>query len=246
MNLTRSFRVGRQCGLTQLAHCARRHVGSHGNIAVAAQQHQRDCGGVVATVNAEMGRGRFDQVRGTVDVARCFLHAHDARHLGAAQDRLIGHIRNRATRHVIQDHRQIDGLGDFGEMAVDAFLSRLVVIRHNLQRGIRANLPGLLRQLDRLSRGIAARTGNHRNAPRRVFDSGFDHQHMLFNRQRGRFTARTHNDERVRALFDMPVDQLAERRKVEATVFEHRGNDGGHAAANLGAVDVNAVSHETP
>ncbi len=70
----------------------------------------------------------------------------------------VAHVGNGAARHVVQDHRQIHRFRDLREMAVDAFLRRLVVIRDDLKRRVGADLLRRLRELDRLSRGVAARS----------------------------------------------------------------------------------------
>ena len=69
-------------------------------------------------------------------------------------------------------------------------------------------------------------------------------QDVLFDRQSGRFAARAHDDETVRALFDVPVDQFSKRRQIETTVLVHRCDDGRNAAADLDAA-VCSVCHET-
>ncbi len=77
------------------------------------------------------------------------------------------------------------------------------------------------------------------NRPGRVLDRGLDHQHVFFDRKRGRLAARADHDEPVRALLgDSQSISLRNAGRSETTVLVHRCDDGGNAAADLDAACV--------
>ena len=116
---------------------------------MAAQQQQRQRGDVVAAVDGEValarGGERLDQLAAAAEVGGRVLDADDARHLGEPQHRVVGEIGDRAARHVVEDERQVDLLGDRAEVAVQAFLRRLVVVRDDRQAALRARPPSRTR-----------------------------------------------------------------------------------------------------
>ncbi|MBS1163962.1 MAG: hypothetical protein H6R03_1858 [Burkholderiaceae bacterium] len=78
----------------------------------------------------------LEQVGGAGQVAGGVLDADDPRHLRQPQRGLGRQVGHRAARHVVQDDRQVDRLGHLAEVLVQPFLRRLVVVRHDLQRGV--------------------------------------------------------------------------------------------------------------
>ncbi len=209
----------------QFVHRARRDVGGDGDIALAAAQHQRDRGGVVARVDRERRRRQAQQVGGAGDIAGRFLDADDARHLRQAQHGLVGHVRHGAAGHVVQDDRQVDRFGDLAEMPVHAFLRRPVVVRHDLQRRVGAGFLRIAGQFDRLDGRVAAGAGDDGNAPCRMVDRDLDQFAMLVHGDRRRFAGGADDDDAVGAFRDVPVDELAQARQVETAVGVHGSDD---------------------
>ena len=82
------------------------------------------------------------------------------RDLGQRLDRDVG---DRARGHVVDDDRQRRCVGDGREMRGEPRLARLVVIRHDDQRGVGADVGGGADQLDRGGGRIAAAAGDHRH-----------------------------------------------------------------------------------
>ena len=121
---------------THLVHQLRRHVGSHRNRAMRAQQHQRQRAGIVAAVHRKILRRALQQVAAALDIAGRVLDADDVGNLRQTQHGVVAHIRTGASRHVVQDMRHIHRFGDGLEMQVQAFLRRLVVVRHHGQRSV--------------------------------------------------------------------------------------------------------------
>ena len=232
VELARLLHVADERRRAHLAHQLRRHVGGHRNHAVAAEQDQRERGGILAAVDREVARRALDEIGAALDVGGRVLDADDARHLREAHHRVVLQIGDGARRHVVQDHRQVDGLRDLAEVAVLAFLRRLVVVRHHGQACGRAGLLRRFGQLDRLGGRIAAGSRNHGDAPVGMLDRDADQLLVLLDVHRRRFAGGADHHDAVGALGDMPVDQAPEARHVEATVLVHRRDDCDQASGN--------------
>src|SRR5690606_28583120 len=131
------------------------------------------------------------------------------------QDGFIGNIGDGSPGDVIQDDRQVDGLGGGLEVLVQALLGRLVVVGNDRQPRLRAYVLGILGKLDGLVGGVSADTGNDGQAPRRVLDRYTDELGMFFHADRGRFARSADDHQRVGTLGDMPVDQFSIGVEVE-------------------------------
>ncbi len=211
-----------------------RDVGGHRDHAVAAAQHQRQRGGVLAAVDREAARRAAQQVGAALEVGGGVLDADDARHLGEAQHRVVLQVGDGAAGHVVQDHRQVDRLGDLAEVPVLPFLRRLVVVRDDREAGGGAVLLRRLGELDRLGGRVAAGAGDDRDAAARMLDRNADQLLVLVEVDRRRFARGADHDDAVGALLHVPVDQLAKARQVEPAVFQHRGDDRYKASCNHG------------
>ena len=183
--------VAGERGPAQLGHQLRRDVGGDGDHAVASHQHQRQPRDVVAAVDREVaprrGAERLDELAAAAHVRRRVLDADDARNLGEAQDRVVREIGDRATGHVVEQERQVDLFGDRTEVAIEAFLRRLVVIRNDRERAVRAGFLRVRGERDGLGRGVGARSGDDRNAPARFVHRRLDEQAMLLDVDGRRF-----------------------------------------------------------
>ena len=218
----------------QLVHLARRDVGGDADVALAAAQHEGHGRGVVARIDGEALRRFLDEPLGPFDVARGFLDADDARHLGQAQHRVVRHIGDRAARHVVQHHRQVaGGLGDGLEVPVLALLRRLVVVGDDLQLRVGAHILGVAGQLDGFLGRVGAAAGHHGHAARRLFDRDADDLAMLLDVHGGRFARGADDAQAVRAFGNVPVDEPPQRGVVDAAVFVHRRDERDDAASQL-------------
>jgi hypothetical protein len=124
-----------------------------------SHQHQWQTGDVVAAVDGEVGpRGlqMLQELAASPQVGGRVLDADDAGNLREAQNRIVREIGDGAARHVVQQQRQIDFLGDRAEVPVRAFLRRLVVIRDDGQRAVRARLLRVRGERDGFGGGVAA------------------------------------------------------------------------------------------
>src|SRR5262249_27573918 len=105
---------------------------------------------------------------------------------------------------------------------------------------------------DGLCGRIGSRTGDHRHAPSRGLDAKLDDLLVLVVTQRGRFAGRPARHKPVRALVDLPLDELAERGHVDFAVLEpgdqgrNRAFEGGDRQSKLleadAALKVNGVT----
>ena len=125
----------------------------------------------------------------------------------------------RAPRHVVEDDRRIDLVGDRRKVAVHALVVRLVVVGGDQQQAVRAHgvIAAALLQL-RL-RAVGARAADDRNpSVHRLDDAGGDLV-VLLVAHRARLARRAQRDDAVRPLLKMPGDQLLEPVKVDAAVL---------------------------
>ncbi len=201
---------------------------------MATQQHQGKCGVVVAAVQREISGQMLQQLGRARHVAGGVLESDDSRHLRQPQRGFGTQIGHGTSRHVVQNDRQVDCFGDLAKVLVQAFLRRLVVVRHNLQRRVRTHLLRMPRQFDCLGRRVATRAGDHRNAPARRFHCDLDQLAVLARCHRRRFAGGAHRNDRTRTLRNMPIDQAAIGVEVERTVFVHRRYDGNETPSDHG------------
>ncbi len=142
----------RERGGAHLVHGARRDVGGHRNHAARADAHQLRGRRVVAAQQHEI-RARLLQDRlAARHVASGLLDAGDARMVRQPHDRVGLHVARRAARHVVEDDRNAHRVGDRREVAIQAFLGGLVVVRRDDQQRVGARRPRRLATGRRSSR----------------------------------------------------------------------------------------------
>ena len=199
---------------------------------MATDGHQRQRGIVVAAVERKIIGQAIEQVEGSGHVAGCILQTDDARDLREPHGCVIGQIGDRATWNVVQDDRQPAGLGDFAEVAVQTFLTRLVVIGDDLQRGGCTHLCGVAGEVDCLAGGVATGSGDHGDSTGCLFNRHTDQACMLIDIDRGRLAGGADSNDRCRAALDVPVDEAAVAGQIEAAILMHRRDDGDNAACD--------------
>ena len=162
-----------------------------------------------------------------------FLDADDARHLRQAQHGLGLHVGDGAPGHVVEHHRDVDRLGDRLEVAVDAFLRRLVVVGHDRERAVGADLER------RSARARSPRPWSCRRCrpspatrPRGCSTATRMISQCSSTRDRRRFAGRADDADALRAFVDVPVDQAPQRVVVDAAVFVHRRDERDDAAGD--------------
>ena len=104
----------------------------------------------------EFFKSKTSDVKGAREVMR----EQDIRIFGESGDGFRRDRGPRASRHIVKHQRDPAFVRDRGEMPVQPFLCRLVVIRRHLQRAVRAFFLGMFRQLDRFFGRIRAGPGH--------------------------------------------------------------------------------------
>ena len=146
------------------------------------------------------------------------------------------HIGHGAAGNVVEHHGQIDRFSNRFEMLELAFLGGLVVIGHHLQLAICANTFGELSQFDGFCCGVGAAASHDRHMAVFVggglLDRDADDFAMFFHVDRGGLTRCAHHADAIGAFSNMPIDQLAQRRVVNAPVFVHGSDECDDAAGD--------------
>jgi hypothetical protein len=83
------------------------------------------------------------------------------------------------------------------------------------------------RQLNHLARVVAARAGQHRDAPFGLFEHQFDHAQLVAMAERRRFAGRPAGREEMDASVDLPSGETLDRGLVEGAVRGERRNQCG-------------------
>jgi hypothetical protein len=91
-----------------------------------------------------------------------------------------------------------------------AFLRGLVVVGHDLQLAVGADLLGKLGQLDGFGGGVGAAAGHDGHALGGLLHGHADDFAVLFDVDRGRFARGADHADAVGAFGDVPVDQFAQ------------------------------------
>ena len=97
--------------------------------AVAAELDELAAHGVLARVEQEVAAAGVPQRRDASVVARGLLDPPDVRVRCQSRDGLGQQVDARAPRHVVEDHGQVDGLGDREEVRLERALRRLILER---------------------------------------------------------------------------------------------------------------------
>jgi hypothetical protein len=150
-----------------------------------------------------------------------------------AQHRGVGHVSHAAAGHVVQHHGQVAcGFGNGLEVLVLPFLCGLVVVGHDLQLAVGADLFGKAGQFDGFGCGVCAATGHDGCAASSLFNRYADDFAVFFYVDGRRFTRGAHDADAVGAFGNVPVDELAQGGVVHAAVFKHGGDQGDDAAGD--------------
>jgi hypothetical protein len=116
-----------------------------------------------------------------------------------AQDRGRLHVDDAAAGDVVEDDRHVDGLGDRAEVAVQALLRRLVVVRDDRHDRVHPERDDLLGELHRIRRAVVARI----RYDRRTAGHGLEHRaeelDLLVVEDGRALPRRAADDERLRA-----------------------------------------------
>ena len=223
MDFQRRREISRAHFRRHLRDLPREQIGGDGNDAARAERHERERQRIVAAHDEEIRIELAHEPRNLVAGTAGFLHADDVRErLAQADDRFDGNFDAAASGNGIEHDRLVRRGSDFGEMAVDAFLPGLVVIRSDVEKSLRAELFRLAREQNRLVRGVGARSREHGNAARGELDRLRDDFEMLFVRQRRRFAGRSDGKDAVNAADDLEIHEFLQVGIIDRAVPHRR------------------------
>ena len=221
MQLARALEVAVEGGVHQVGRVARHDVGDDGDHAAAADGHERQRDVVVARQHDEVGAARGDDLAHLVERAGRFLDADDVPAVAnQALERGRLDVDRGPALDVVDEDRQRGGLGHRAEVAIEAFLRRLVVVGIHDQRGLGPGPLGLRGEIDGVRGRVGARADHDEDPARRGGDDGLDDPLVLLGRQPGVLAGRAAGQDPVGALLDVELDQLAQLRLVNLAIPE--------------------------
>ena len=178
---------------------------------------------VVSGVNITVGTER-SQVDDLLDVAARFFDAddilvpHQLRHRGGQ------HIEPRARRHVVDDDRQINAVGNGIVVRDKTRLRGFVVVRGNDEKTVYADRFCRAAALDYRFGAVSAGSGDHGNTAVDPFNDELDHTQPFVNGHGRGLACRPADDDGVGTACNLQFDQPRERGEIDSAVTE-RGND---------------------
>ena len=164
MNVLRFLELACASEPHELRHQLRHHIGHHGDEPIAAQRQNRQRELVVAGEHGKAGGLPANAVGHLRQVSRRLLHTHDARMPREFERRRGLHVAAGASRHVVDDNREVDRVGDGCEVRHDATLRRLVVHGRNVQEVRCTRLTHQARYRDRFHRVVRTGAGYNGDA----------------------------------------------------------------------------------
>src|SRR5207248_2282841 len=231
--------VARLDELDQLADLRAHEVRGHRDDAGGAEADLAERGPVVAPVDVEV-RGRLPQEPGQpVEVAGRVLHAHDVREGGELQDGLVLDADPDAAGDVVEQDREVRGLGDGGVMGDQAALRRLAVVRRDDQRAVAPRRLGQPSELDGLLRRVRARPADDLALARRRLHHGAEQVALLLVGEGRCLAGGAGRHDGVGAVLQQPARELLRAVEVERVVVaerrDHRREDGSEPTGHLGS-----------
>src|SRR5207249_4671641 len=143
-----------------------------------------------------------------------------------------GDVRRRATRNVVQDHRNVPHrVGDGPEVRLEPRLRGLVVVRGHDEDRVGAGGSSRAGPLDRGGGGVAPHAREHLRSPSGRLDRERDDA-LVFDGREGRGFARgSAGDEQSHPTRNLPLDQRPKPRLVHLAGGVERGDESSAATA---------------
>ena len=208
-----------------LGHLGGDDVRGDGDDALGADGNHGEGKGVVAGENGEVG-GNLADGGDAVDATAGFLDGADVGVLGEALDDGEGNLLGGAAGHVVEHDGDAE-VGDGGEVAVEALGVGLVVVRGDLKGGVDAEADDFLGEEDGLFGGVGAGAGDDLGLAGDGLDGGLDDLKVVGGAEGGTFASGADGADAGNALFELPLDEGAERAVVNGTVVVEGGDEGG-------------------
>ena len=210
-----------------------RLVRHHGHDSVGAQSDQGQGHGIVTREHAEPRRAVAQDGHDLGQIPRGFLHRDDVVRLARqGEGRRGSDVRRRATRNVVQDHRNVPHrFGDGPEVRLEPCLRGLVVVRGHDEDRVGAGGSSRAGPLDRGGRGVASHAREHLRSPSGRLDRERDHA-LVFDGREGRGFARgSTGDEQSNPTRDLSIDQCPKPRLVHLAGGVEGGDESSAATA---------------
>ena len=167
-------------------------------------------------------------VEHAADFAEVALRVLDRQHvgvLGDPEDRLVADRHTGAAGDVVEDHRQVGGVGDEPEVGEDAGLRGLVVVRRDDHDAVGADLLARLVELDRVRGLVRAAARDDLRAAGGDILADLDQADLLGIRQRARLTGGAGHDDAVGSGGDDVVHVLLDGGPIDLAVGRHRSDE---------------------
>ena len=210
-------------------HGFRRDIGRHRDHAHAALGVVAEVAGVIARDQVELPADIGPHPADPSQVASGVLDADDVRMGRQPGHGLVRHVHARPPGHVVQQHRQLDRLGNGLEMLRQTRLRGPVVIGGDDQGAVGADGLGEARQLDRLVGRRRPGAGDDARASGGHPHAQLDHLLVLVSGQRGALARRAHRHDAVDAGGDLAFQKLREGGFVHLSVTKWCDQGGDHA-----------------
>lgn len=194
-------------------------VRGHANDPLAADRHHREGEGVVAGQH-----GKRADAQDGADAIHATGGLLDGNNLGVAGESCDGGYIDFATRpagDVIKDDGQAE-IGDGGEVPVQAFLIRLVIIGGDLEGAVCSGVQGVFGQGQGFGGGIGAGTGDDLELALSGRDAGFDDFFMFIDVDGGGLPGGADGDDAIHAALDLHGNEGAEFSVINAAISVER------------------------
>ena len=144
----------------------------------------------------------------------------------AAGHRIDLHVRDGARRNIVKNDRNVDGVVNRLDVEIHALLGRFVVIGHDDENRIGADVFGVLGVIDRFCGGVGTGSGDNRDALVRRLNTDL-HDALVFLVAYCRaFARRSNRYEAVGPLLDLPVDKACICGLIDRVVLIWRNQCG--------------------
>ncbi len=226
-------------GAGHVGHLAGNFVRGHGNDSDSAQGNHWQRNGIVAGENQEaFGHGVAD-FGDLADVAAGFFHSENVGHFGQARQGCGFDVGSGAAGNVVENDGFVDGVGDGVEVAILAFLRRLVVVRRGGQYGVDAGPGGNFFGFGNgVLGGVRSGSGDNGHAAGNDFDGEVDDVQPFVVRESWSFAGGAAGNQEINSGFDLPGHQVAQGRLVDGAVLTKWSYQRGAASTELHRIKI--------
>ena len=226
MQLASGDEVTRQAEVAELRHRPRYLIRDDRYQAVRPQRHRRQRRGVVTREDRKALWSHLHHPAHLHNVARRLLHPLDPWDRRQASQGGRGHVDAGAARNVVDDDREIGGLGKCAVVREEPVWSGFVVEGCHHQEAVGPNCLDLARQIDHLGRVAPPTPSNHRHAPVGRLDNQLGNPDLLGARERRALPGGTARYQEVHPRVDLPTGKRHDTLLVNHAVAQEGGHEG--------------------